>query len=789
MGSLKRTLLLLGLSFLVVVGLMGQNTVSIFGKVQDAKTGEALIGVNIRLEGTEKGSTTDIDGLYEIPGVIPGSYNITASYLGYQTKTRSNVIIQSKGNDDINFELQEGGLDLETVVVTASPFETKLSTPLSLQTLSPEEIKTYPGGNNDIAKVVQSLPGVSGSIGGFRNDVIIRGGAPNENVYYLDGIEIPNINHFSTQGSAGGPVGLLNVDFIEEVELSTSSFGAQYDNPLSGVLQFDQRKGNQRIRQTNLRVSASEAALTTEGPLFKGDKSEANTSYILSVRRSYLQALFELIGLPIRPDYWDYQYKISHEINEYNSIFITGIGSVDDFSVKAPEDFDAEQQSVLDQVPVIKQWTTTAGFGWKRRLKNGKGIMNTFLSTNILNNDFSRYTDNENLTGLVLKNNSRETEQKLRYHYTHFLNDWSLNVGLNLTRSIYTNETNDLAFDNTFLTELDFLKYGFFGQASKSFMDGRLDFTIGFRMDDNTYTQENGTLLKTFSPRTAISYVLDPEYKWRLSASLGQYYKIAPYTILGYQDQTGNFSNQDVPYIGSFHAVLGLERKLGQFAKISAEGFFKRYTNYPISVADQVSLANKGADFSVLGNEEVISDGQGRTYGIELFYQQKLQKNFYGILAYTFFKSEFTGLDGVYRPSVWDSRHLLSFTGGYKLPGNWEFSVRYRFAGNTPFPPVDPEASLPVYPVLILDYSNLGQSQLSSFNQLDVRIDKKWNAKSYTFNLFFEIQNALTQNNPEPPSFGLDRDEAGVIIEPRTLVEVINSPSSLLPIIGLAIDF
>lgn len=786
---MKRLFLLLVLLQIAITGLISQTTVSVFGKVQDANTGEPLIGVNIRLEGTERGATTDLDGLYEITGVEPGSYNITASYIGYQTNTRSNVIVQSKGNDDINFELQEGGLDLETVVVTASPFQTKISTPLSLQTLSPEEIKTYPGGNNDIAKVVQSLPGVSGSIGGFRNDVIIRGGAPNENVYYLDGIEIPNINHFSTQGSAGGPVGLLNVDFIEKVELSTSSFGAQYDNPLSGVLQFDQRLGNQRQRQTNLRISASEAALTTEGPLFKGDKSEANTSYILSVRRSYLQALFELIGLPIRPDYWDYQYKINHKIDEYNSVFLTGIGSVDDFSVKAPDDFDPEQQSVLDQVPIIKQWTTTVGLGWKRRLKNGKGIMNTYLSTNILNNNFSRYLDNENLSGLVLKNNSRETEQKLRYHYTRFVNNWSLNFGVNVTRAIYSNETEDIAFDNTFLTEIDFWKYGLFTQASKSFMDGRLDFTIGFRMDDNTFTEENGTLLKTFSPRTAISYVLDPNYNWRLSASLGQYYKIAPYTILGYQDQNGNFANQEAPYIGSFHAVLGLERKLGKFAKFSAEGFFKRYTNYPISLADQVSLANKGADFSVLGNEEVSSDGLGRTYGLELLYQQKLQKNFYGILAYTFFKSEFTGLDGVYRPSVWDSRHLLSFTGGYKLPGNWEFSVRYRYAGRTPFPPVDPDASLPVYPVLILDYSNLGQTQLSTFNQLDVRIDKKWNAKSFTFNLFFEIQNALVQNNPEPPSFGLDRDETGAIIEPRALVEVLNSPSSFLPIIGLAIDF
>lgn len=788
MYTVKHLLSSLSLVCLMYFNVVAQTTVSMFGKVEDAKTGEPLIGVNIRLEGTEKGSTTDIDGTYEIPDILPGSYSITASYLGYQTNTRSNVIIQSKGSDDINFAMQEGGLDLQTVVVTASPFQTKLTTPLSLQTLSPEEIKTYPGGNNDIAKVVQSLPGVSGSVGGFRNDVIIRGGAPNENVYYLDGIEIPNINHFSTQGSAGGPVGLLNVDFIEAVEFSSSSFGAQYDNPLSGVLQFNQREGNQRERQTNLRLSATEAALTTEGPLFKGSKKEADASYILSVRRSYTQALFELIGLPVRPDYWDYQYKFHHEIDKYNTVFVTGIGSIDDVTFKAPRSFSAEQQSVLDQVPVIKQWTTTVGLGWKRRLKNGKGIMQTVLSTNILNNDFSRYLNNETLTGLVLNNNSRETEQKFRYHYTRFIKDWSLHMGLNITRAMYTNETQDLAFDHTFSTEIDFFKYGIFAQASRSFLDGRLDFSIGFRMDDNTFTGGGGWL-NTFSPRTAISYVLDGDFNWRLSTSVGQYYKIAPYTVLGYRNQFGKLSNQDVPYIGSFHAVLGLERKLGQFAKFSAEGFFKRYTDYPISVVDQVSLANKGGDYTVLGNEEVVSDGLGRTYGIELLYQQKLHKHFYGILAYTLFKSEFSGLDGVYRPSVWDSGHLISFTGGYKLPGNWEFSLRYRYSGQTPFAPVDTEASLPIYPILILDYANLGQNELGAFNQMDVRIDKKWNLKSYSVNVFFEIQNALAQNNSEPPSYGLDRDETGEIVEPRALVEVIRPPIYLVPILGFAVDF
>lgn len=777
------------LLLLWTITVLAQNTVSLYGLVTDGKTKEPLIGVNVIIDGTSTGTTTDIDGKYELAGIVPGSYNITASYLGYESNTKANIVVISKGNDDLNFELFESGLELDVVTVTANPFQTKLSSPLSLQTLSPEEIRTYPGGNNDIAKVVQSLPGVSGSIGGFRNDVIIRGGAPNENVYYLDGIEIPNINHFSTQGSAGGPVGMLNVDFIEQVELSASAFGAQYDNVLSGVLQFDQKRGNPRERQTNIRVGASEAAITTEGPLLKRGKDESNTTYIVSVRRSYLQALFELIGLPIRPDYWDYQYKIDHKLDEYNTIFLTGIGSIDQFSVKAPEDFDVEQQATLDQVPIINQWTTTSGIGWKKRLKDGKGIMNTNVSINILNNDFTRFQDNEKQVGRILNNQSRETEQRARFSYTRFVDDWSLTGGANVTNSIYTNDTELVLQNLAFNTDINFVRYGLFAQASKSLMDGKLDFSAGFRMDDNTFTTESATLFKTFSPRLSLSYVVDPEGKFRISASGGQYYKIAPYTILGFQNANGNFANQDVPYIGSLHGVVGLEYRLGTFAKFSVESFYKKYTDYPISVLDGVSLANKGGDFSVLGNEDVVSEGEGRTYGLELLYQQKLYKNFYGILATTLFQSEFTNIRGEYLPSVWDSRVLVSFTGGYKAPKNWEISVRYRFAGETPFADVDLEQSLETYPILIFDYDNLGQNRLGTFNQLDIRIDKKWNFSAFALNVYIEVQNALSQATPSPPSFGLDRDETGEIIMPSSLIQIPASVGATIPTIGLAIDF
>ncbi|MEO1655806.1 MAG: TonB-dependent receptor, partial [Bacteroidota bacterium] len=284
---------LLAIMALILLGqakLSAQNTGTLKGRLLDSKTGEPLIGATVLLEGSDLGGVSDIDGFYKIENIPAKTYSVIASYVGYQSITRFNIVVRSGGNPDLNFKLEESISDVGEIVITASPFDKLDETPLSIQRLSQEEVATYPGGDNDIARVVQSLPGVSSSIGGFRNDVIIRGGAPNESVYYLDGVEIPNINHFATQGSSGGPVGMLNVSFFEGVTLSTSAFGAKYDNALSGVLQFDQRNGDDQNFHTNIRVGASEAALTLEGPLFKGkDRERSKTTFIASARRSYLQ--------------------------------------------------------------------------------------------------------------------------------------------------------------------------------------------------------------------------------------------------------------------------------------------------------------------------------------------------------------------------------------------------------------------------------------------------------------------------------------------------------------------
>jgi len=760
--------------------LLFAQEVSIKGTVVD-EFGYPLAGAEVILVDTPLGAQTDIDGIYLINGVTPGSYNLSVRFLGYESQTLYNIIVKSKGNPEYNFSLSPKAEALEGVVLQVDNFISRpKESPLSTRTLSAVELATYPGGNNDVVQVAQTLPGVSPSVGGFRNDLIIRGGAPNESVYYLDGIEIPNINHFSTQGSAGGPVGMINVSFIENVTLSASSFDARYDNALSGVLQFEQRKGSSEGWNRNIRVSASETALTFDGPISE------KTTFIGSVRRSYLQFLFELIGLPIRPDYWDYQYKIDHAIDDYNSISLIGIGAIDDFSVEAPEVFDEEATAQLEQSPFIDQRTHVAGISWQHKLKSQPGKFTLSLSHNRLQNTFTQYTDPENETGAYFINKSLEAETKLRFDLVRYLGKLKWAYGMNLQQSNYENNTTIEQINNSFFSTIEFYKYGLFTQLSGN-LGAKTEFTFGLRLDDDSFTKNN--LLDHISVRGALTFNFNED----LSATLGigRYLKIPTYTQLGYQS-AGIFVNENLSYVQSDHLTAGIKKYFGNTTLLSIEGFLKSYSNYPISVLDEISLANKGADFEVLGNEEVESSGKGRSYGLELLYQQKLSNNFYGLFSYTYFFSEFSGLDpNIYRRSTWDSRHLASFTGGYKLNKNWEISSRFRYNGKTPYAPIDETFSLANYPDLRLDYDLLGNENylLDPFTQLDLRIDKKWNFTSSSFNLFIEVQNLLSADNPTPPEYGLVRNSDGSIKNPSQLKELPRSEGQFIPSIGLVFDF
>ena len=757
---------------LLSISVFGQNTGIIQGKVLDRKTQETLIGVSIFVEGTGLGAQSDLDGNFKIENVPTGSYNLKATYIGYEPLTKFNVVVTSGNANNLSLEMEAGATALEGVeiVVNRSISVASTETPNSIQKLSVEEIKNNPGGNFDISRVISVLPGVggtAGSVGGFRNDLLIRGGGPNENVFYLDGIEIPVINHFATQGASGGPTGILNVSFIEDATLSSSSFNARYDNALSSVLQFKQRDGNPDRLSGNFRLSGTEAAATLEGPLSKDGK----TTFLASARRSYLQFLFSLLDLPIRPNYWDFQYKVTRQIDKKTTISAIGIGAIDDFSFGVPKESSPEKEYILRSNPLINQWNYTIGFSLKRLLENG--YMNVALSRNMFDNRLDRFEDGiETEANRVLGSQSQEIENKLRIDVNKFVGPWEYSYGGMLQYVRYNNDflsilTKEIrnsegeviqpAITLDFASQVDFFKYGAFAQLARKFVDNKLNISLGIRTDMNTFTEGGENPIETLSPRLALSYQLAP--KWRVNASAGRYFKIPVYTTLGFQIDN-EFVNRSNAYIQSDHMVAGVEFIPSPQTRFTFELFNKTYSNYPISTLTGISLANQGGDFGAIGNEPVISEGTGLARGMEFFFQQKLTKNIFGVLSYTLFKSEFSGLDGTLVPSAWDTRHILSAQLGRKFKKGWEMGLKYLFQGGAPLTPFDLEASRRNYLIAgrgILDVNRLNQEQLPAFNRFDFRLDKKWNFKSWTLDVFMDVQNALIQPSPAFPNYTWQR--------------------------------
>ncbi|MBG8555853.1 TonB-dependent receptor [Hymenobacter guriensis] len=767
-------LLYLVLFLLISFNGLGQSTGILTGVVRDRKTQETIPGATIVLEGTSLGVSSDAEGRYRLSEIPTGSYNVRATLVGYEPLLRANVVITSGNAAIINLELSGSSQQLGEVQVVGSRAirVATAETPLSVQRINTEEIKSNPGGNFDISKVIQTLPGVggggTGGTSGFRNDIIIRGGAPNENVYYLDGIEVPVINHFQTQGSGGGPTGILNVSFIEDVTLSSSAFEARYDNALSSVLQFRQRDGNPDRVQGNVRLSGTEVAGTLEGPLAK------NTTFLASARRSYLQLLFKAIDLPIRPNYWDFQYKVTTKLSPKTTLTSLGLGAIDHFELAVPRKTSPDKEYTLRSTPTIDQWNYTVGLALRQLLPGG--YLNVALSRTQLDNKLDQFEDRTTTeeADRVLLTRSGETENKLRVDVNKSVGRWQYAYGVvgqyvqydsrffNRVRSEVRDAQGNLMSPQvnvSFQTAIDFARFGAFGQLTRTLLpDDRLTLSAGLRADGNSFTDGGANLLRTLSPRVSASYAL--AQRWNLNASVGRYYKIPPSTILGFRDEADRAVNQKARYIRSDHYVAGLEFLPAATTRFTLEGFYKKYSHYPVSVRDGISLANLGGDFAALGNEAVQSTGLGRAYGAELFFQQKLTRKIFAVASFTAFRSEFSGVNGHFRPTAWDSRFLASALLGRKFSKGWEMGFKYRFAGGSPYTPFDLEASQASYLAVgrgVLDYSRLNTVRLGNFQQFDFRLDKKFNWRRTSIDLFVDVQNAFLIANPGTPSYTFQR--------------------------------
>lgn len=740
----------------------------ISGRVYNSINNEPIMFANVALEGTTLGATTDLDGNYRIENLQPGLYNVQISYVGFNDQTIPEIEVTNSKPAIVDVPLIESSQDLEEVVIKASPFTKTEESPVSLRTIGVAEIQRKPGGSRDISKVVQTLPGVT-STNGFRNDLLIRGGAPNENRFYLDDVEVPNINHFATQGASGGPNGLINVDFIREVDFYSGAFPSNRGNALSSVFNFKQKDGRKDRIGATVSLGSSDAALTLEGPI--GDK----TTFLFSARQSYLQFLFLALELPFLPNYIDFQTKVKVKLDQKNEIYFTGLGAIDRFTLNLEANETEDQQYLLDNLPVNNQWNYTNGLVYKHYQE--KGYWTVVLSRNMLNNNAIKYIDNyDESKGKSIEYLSQEIENKLRLENTSRYGSFKINYGVSYEFAKYLNESNALfvtPFGPETVTQkanLSINKYGVFGQLSRKLLRDRLILSMGVRLDGNDYNKEMQNPFNQVSPVFSLAYAFTEKLSFNINTGL--YHQLPPYTFLGFQDDDETFINKDnAKYINSRHFVGGLEYNSSTNSKITLEGFYKLYNDYPFLLRDSVNMANLGGDFGVIGFEPGISDKLGRTYGLEFLAQQRLFKGFYGILSYTISWSEFEDKNGDFVPSSWDSRHTVNLTAGKRFKKNWEVGLAWRSQSGLPYTPVD-EINSPlisnwdIFGVAFPDYDRLNTLRRNPANTLDLRVDKKWFFKKWSFNIYLDIENVYSGKTTQDVLV-VERDENGVkLVDP-----------------------
>ena len=591
--------LLLGCSLCVVVCAWCAQTYSVKGRVVSRETGEGVPFVSVGIWNSSRGTTTDSVGGYRIGNLPPGAYRVQVSSVGYKTYVSPEFRITSY-DYTLDIGLEESQVALGEVSVVAAPFRSSVESPIARRVIGVQEIEKSPGANRDISKVVNSFPGVATVAGGgYRNDLMIRGGGPAENKFYLDGVEIPNINHFSTQGASGGPVGIIDADLIREVNFYTGAFPVNRGNALSSVFDFKLLDGTPDRYTFKGTVGASELAVGSKGHI------GSRTTYVVSVRQSYLQLLFSLLDMPFLPRYTDAQFKIKTRFSQAHELTVLGLGAIDDMKLNTETDpADESKQYLLNYLPTIKQNTYTLGAVYKHYA--GNHTQTVVLSRSYMSNSNVKYRDNDESTdeNLTLRLKSVETENHLRLENRSLLGPFDVTAGLNADYAVYTNRTFQRAFaemprEIRYSTDLGLFRWGLFATAGYKSANERFTASLGFRLDACDYSSSMSNPLNQFSPRLALSYNVAGNIY--LNGSIGRYYQLPAYTTMGYQEDDVLVNRSRLTYIRSDQAVVGLEYYINRWARLTVEGFYKKYTHSPLSLTDSIPLACKGTDYGVSG--------------------------------------------------------------------------------------------------------------------------------------------------------------------------------------------
>ncbi len=722
--------------FLVINLLYSQQilTGSIEGSALDQATHSPLIGANIIILNTTLGAVTDPDGKFVIRNIPVGNYSVQFRMLGYSTVTRTDVIVRSQRTTTVNGELSEQTVESEQVIVTAGYFRQNDVQPVSITSLSAEEIRRAPGSGGDISRVVMGLPSLA-KVNDQSNSLIVRGGSPLENGFFLDGIEIQNINHFPTQGATGGPIGMVNIDLIDEVNFTAGGFSARNGDKLSSILEMTMREGNRENLEGQADLNVMGFGGTAEGPI------GAAGSFLLSVRRSYLDAVVKMfdIGTSVAPNYGDIQGKIVYDLSPKHKLsFVTLNG----------DDHNNPTRAVAVENDMLYYgnqdiYQNAGGIVW-RALWSGDFFTSTSLGLQSARADEDFFETN---TGsLIVKNHSSQTalslrsSSRLRFSDMHSLEFGAemkqLKENYNNAFGSFTDAVGDSTPASVVNRNIDASKVGaFITYIVRPF--GGITMTVGTRAD---YFSFNDRM--TVSPRASLSYAFSELTTVNLSS--GMFYQNMPLSLLSQDPRNSTLRD---PYAVQY--IAGAEHLLNEETKLTAEVYQKEYYDFPVDPADpslflvdEIFYRN-GLYF---GHSALTNGGRARSRGVELTVQKKLASEFYGLASAAFFRTEYQGADGVWRRRVFDNQMILSVEGGYKPNAEWEFSARWIFAGGTPYTPFDLSRSAQARRG-VFDPSRINAERYPAYHSLNIRFDKRFHFSNSNLVVYLSAWNAYNRKN------------------------------------------
>jgi outer membrane receptor protein involved in Fe transport len=724
------------------------------GTVKQAD-GSAVAGARVCALGSAACTTSGTDGSFRLSGLRAGSYQLEILAAEGAPFVSDPIDVRAGVEATIAVTVPEGGRLEERLTVTAPAFRVPDEVKTSGYLVEPREILKSAGALQDVSRYVQSLPGVAIGSNDFRNDLIVRGGSPLENLFVVDNVEIPNINTFANFASAGGTVSILDAALIQDVTFLSGGYPAAFVNRTSSVLQVSQREGSREQFRGWATLGFAGAGTILEGPI-----DEGRGSWILSARRSFLDFFSDDIGVGGVPVLYTLNGKVVYDLTDRDRVWLVNISGHDEIRLGLSEDSPLDSELYNFDIR-YDGWRSATGLNWQRIFGDRGvglfGITHSEARTRQQVKDLVRdglpppdVPVDDVIAGspVVFSDDSREGETTFKYDLTlrtPMIDKFQAGGTVKIFNVRYDSAApfgSDSPFSpvadlNAFDIRQSFTTYqtGFYVQGSQS-LTRRLEVTAGARVDD--YRSLSSTRV---SPRAALNYQLAPGVSLR--AAYGQYYQ-QPFLLF-----TSVFPENRalVPWRAT-HYVAGIAWEPGNGWRLTAEGYRKDYRDYPVAIPyPSVSLANVGDTFNV---REILfpltSKGTGRSQGVEIFLEKKLTARLYGQANLAFSRTQHAGLDGVLRDGSFDYPAIANVVGGYRFGDRWELSTRVSYLGGRPYTPYD-EAVSSAQRRGVYDLSQVNALRAPAYFRWDVRADRTFDVRGQPVVLFAGVQNVTNRRN------------------------------------------